>query len=83
MIAAAIAFFGKDAILSALKWLAIVGAVLAVLLGVRNAGRNLERVEALQRAVRASRERERTDAAVDRLPDDAVRDELRRDWSRR
>jgi cobalamin biosynthesis protein CobD/CbiB len=68
--------------LRTLKWLAIAAAVLAVLLGVRNSGRQAERVANLQRALDAAQRRKHVDAAVARRPAGDVRDELLDEWSR-
>jgi len=70
-------------LLTALKWLAVAAAVAAVLLGVRNSGRQTERVENLERALDAARRRKDVDTDVARLGDGDALTELRRDWSRR
>ena len=62
---------------------AIAGAVAAVLLGARNAGRNAERVAGMQRQLEATRSRDETDRRNARLDDGAVRKRLLDRWSRR
>ncbi len=52
-------------------WIAVTGAVLAVLLGARQAGRNAERVERMHKTIEV--QREQLDAAANRPHD---RDEL-------
>ena len=54
-------------------WVAVTGAVLAVLLGARQAGRNAERVERMRRTIEV--QREQLDSASRRPRD---RDELAR-----
>ena len=65
---------------SALKiglYLAIAGAVAAVLLGARRAGRNAERVDNLTRAMENARERREIDIDVRGASDGALDDGLR------
>ena len=52
-------------------WVAVTGAVLAVLLGARQAGRNAERIERMRKTIEV--QREQLDAAANRPRD---RDEL-------
>ena len=51
------------------SWFAIIGAVLVVLFGARQAGRNAERVERLRRTIEV--QREQLDAAARRPRDRA------------
>lgn len=69
-------------LLTVAKWALIALAVAGVLLGVRNAGRQAERVDNLERALEAVRRRRDVEADVDRLRDGDALAELRRDWSR-
>jgi hypothetical protein len=66
-----------------LMGLAIAGAVAAVLLGARNAGRNAERVAGMKRQLDATRSRDETDRRTARLDDAAVHERLLDRWSRR
>lgn len=57
-------------------WLAMLGAVLAVLLGSRHAGRNAERIARMRKTIEV--QREQLDAASRRPRDrDALADRLR------
>ena len=66
-------FFAANA-LSILKWVAIAGAILTVLLGARRSGRQVERLESYERELEGVRERQKIerehrdadDADVDR-----------------
>lgn len=73
--------FLKPMALPILKWVAIGGTVLAIVLGVRNAGRTAERVENYEDAWRAA---ERAKRANDRVlgADDVEFERLRRKWTR-
>lgn len=62
---------------------AIVGAVLAVLFGARQAGRTAERVESLQRNLENARVRREIDRDVRADSDDALDDRLRHPAARR
>jgi hypothetical protein len=73
----------KPFALKLLMGLAIAGAVAAVLLGARNAGRNAERVAGMKRQLDATRSRDETDRRTARLDDAAVHERLLDRWSRR
>ena len=64
-----------------LKWLAIAGAVLAVLLRVRNSGRQIERVETLEKAHAEIKEKNEAVRMV-RSANAAERKRLRAKWTR-
>jgi hypothetical protein len=69
--------------LKLLMGVAIAGAVLAVLLGARQSGRNAEKVEQLQRAMEGARERRKVETEVSGLGDDELDDKLRHPKRRR
>ncbi len=71
----------KPYALKLLAGLAIVGAVLAVLLGAKNAGRNAERVDGMRRQLDNVRERTNVENRV-ATADPAERSRLRRKWQR-
>lgn len=73
---------GQPWALRFLKWGAVALAVGLVLLGVRNSGRQAERVGNLEKAVKAAERRRDVEIDVGRMRPDAVVDELHRDWSR-
>ena len=73
----------KPFALKLLMGVAIAGAVAAVLLGARNAGKNAERVAGMKRQLDATRSRDETDRRTARLGDDAVHKRLLDRWSRR
>lgn len=60
---------------------AIAAALAALLLGLRNAGRQAERAEQLGRAAAVARQRRRIEDATNRLGDGAV-DRRLREWAR-
>lgn len=62
-------------------WGAIGLAVLAVLAGVRNSGKQAERVANLKRSLEAENARRQVDVDVS-TADDAERERLRKRWSR-
>lgn len=64
------------------KWLAVAGVVLLVLLRVRNAGRQAERIESLEKTVTNAARRKEVDREVHRLPGGTAADELHDKWSR-
>lgn len=64
------------------KWAALALAVGFVLLRVRDAGRQAERVNTLNRALDAAKARNDVEISVGRQSADAVVDELRGGWSR-
>lgn len=69
--------------LSVLGYVAIAGAVLAVLLGARNAGRNVERVEALREKLKQGETRREVEAELGALPPgDPERERLRARFTR-
>jgi hypothetical protein len=71
----------KPYALKLLAGLAIVGAVLAILLGAKNAGRAAERVDGMRRQL--DNVKERTDVENDVARADPVeRSRLRRKWER-
>lgn len=78
---ALLSFFGISP-LGALKWVAIAGAVLAVLFGARQAGKNAAKVEQLQATIKAVKVRNEIEDEIRRMPDGAAADELRKRWSR-
>ena len=53
-----------------LKWLAIAGAVLGVLLYVRNSGRNVEKVEQMERTIKNVSKAEKIRRDIAANPDD-------------
>ena len=65
-----------------LKWGAAALAVAALLLGVRRAGRADERLAQAQRRDANLETAHAVNRALDRRPDGAAADELRRTWSR-
>jgi hypothetical protein len=69
--------------LKILAGLAIVGAILAVLTGARQAGRNAERVDGLQRNLENARVRREIDRDVRAATDDDLNDGLRHPSRRR
>jgi len=76
-------FFTKSTLgLNILKLGAIILAVIAVLFGAKQAGKNTERVRQLELNQRAMRKANEIDAEIDAMPSGAALDELRRDWSR-
>ena len=72
----------KGATLKLLMWAAIIGAVAAVLLGARQAGRNAERVDGMRRQLENVNARNKVEREVGRLGDDAVTGRLRDKWQR-
>ncbi|MBR9970802.1 hypothetical protein [Magnetospirillum sulfuroxidans] len=64
------------------KWAAVALAIAFVLLRVRDAGRQAERVNTLTKALDAAKARNDVEISVGRQPAGAVVDELHRDWSR-
>lgn len=76
-----IARFGLPLLLKALAGLAIVGAVLAVLVGAKNAGRTAERVEGMRRQLDNVKERQDVESHVAGA-DPAERKRLRDKWTR-
>lgn len=62
--------------------LAILGAVAAVLLGARQAGRNAERVDAMRRTLKSVEVRNDVERKVLRSGGDAARKQLLDGWSR-
>lgn len=82
LIAKAGALAGKVG-LSVLGYVAIAGAVLAVLLGARNAGRNVERVEALKEKLKQGETRREVEETLGALPPgDPERERLRQRFTR-
>lgn len=73
----------KPFALKLLIGLAIAGAVAAVLLGARNAGRNAERLRTLEKQLQNVRTRNEVEREVGSLGPDAVRERLRERWTRR
>jgi len=73
----------KPIALKLLLGLAIAGAVGAVLLRVKHAGRMAERVKQMEAANEAAVERTKTDAAVSGMSDDDLSDWLRPPAKRR
>lgn len=61
----------------------IIGAVLAVLAGAKQAGRNAERVDGLKRNLENARVRREIDRKTHALDDDALDDGLRHPSRRR
>ncbi|MDX1216327.1 hypothetical protein GOL99_12355 [Sinorhizobium medicae] len=66
---------------TAAKWGAIAAAVGVVYWRIRESGRAAERADRAKETLAAAAERERTHDDVSKMPDAAVRDELRR-WVR-
>lgn len=64
------------------KWGLIALAVLGLLVGIRNSGRQAERVENLENALRNARRRSDVDETVRRLPDGDAARELHDRWQR-
>lgn len=62
--------------------LAAVGAVAAVLLGARQAGRNAERVDAMRRTLKSVEVRNEVERDVLRAGGDAAVEQLYDKWSR-
>ena len=62
---------------TALKWLAIVVAVLGVLAYVRHTGRVVERMEGAAKALEVARGRRDVDRSISELPDPDLDDWLR------
>jgi hypothetical protein len=54
---------------TALKWLAVVVAVLGLLLYVRHSGRVAERMDGAAKALEVSRGRRKLDREIDAMPD--------------
>ena len=76
-------FFTKSALgLNILKFGAIIFAVVAVLFGARQAGKNAERIDQLKANQKAARKAHEIDIDIDRLPDGAASNELFNDWKR-
>lgn len=78
-------FLGRALAPYALKLLAgaaIIGAILAVLAGARNAGRTAERVEGMRRQLDNVKERQDVENEVRRIGGDAARERLYDRWSR-
>lgn len=71
----------KPYALSLLKWAAVAGAVAAILLGARNAGRNAERLENYERDLRRVREAKDVEDLIDAADRDEL-DRLRTKWTR-
>jgi hypothetical protein len=69
------AFFQRNVLIVA-GVLAAIGAVAAVLLGARNAGRNAERVDNLKSALKVKHEQQKAAARSPRTRDELI-DELR------
>ena len=72
----------KPIALKLLMGVAIAGAVAAVLLGARNAGKNAERVAGMKRQLDNVKERNRVERETGRLGPDAVHGRLRDKWQR-
>ena len=68
--------------LTILKFGAIILAVIAVLFGARQAGKNAEKVSQMKQQQKAARKAHEIDIGIDRLPDGAASDELFDDWKR-
>ena len=68
--------------LSILKWVAIVGAVLAAVYSIRRSGVLAERADQLSRVQKSTNARVKIEDDVARTPADAVHNELHRDWQR-
>ncbi len=68
--------------LTILKFGAIILAVIAVLFGARQAGKNAEKIDQLKQQRKAARKAHEVDIDVDRMPDGAASDELFNDWKR-
>lgn len=62
--------------------LAAIGAVAAVLLGARQAGRNAERVDAMRRTLKSVEVRNEVEREVLRSGGDAAHKRLLDEWSR-
>lgn len=62
---------------TALKWLAVVVAVLGLLLYVRHSGRVAERMDGAAKALEVSRGRRKLDREIDAMPDADLDDLLR------
>lgn len=77
MLFGAIKAFIAPRALNLLLYAGIAAGVLAILFGARQSGRNVERVERLQRQMEAARARRDTEVAVRGDDDDAVNDSLR------
>lgn len=69
-------------LLTLAKWGAILGAIAAILLGARNAGRNAERVDNLQALIKARKRADEIENSVSKLPSGGALNQLRRDWGR-
>ena len=63
-------------------WSGIAVAVLAILAGVRNSGRQAERVTNLKKALEAENERKQVDVDVAGAADNVERERLRERWTR-
>lgn len=62
---------------TALKWLAVLVAILGVLLYIRHGGRVAERMEGQAKALEVARGRRKLDREIDAMPDADLDDLLR------
>lgn len=65
-----------------LRGSAIVIAVLSVLAYVRKTGEDSAHVDSAERAIAAARKAHERQNNIERLPDGAASEQLRRDWTR-
>jgi hypothetical protein len=61
---------------------AVALAIVVAVLKIRKSGANAERVKNLESTIQAIREKEGVKREIDRLPDSAAADRLRKHWSR-
>lgn len=80
-------YLASPSMLEVYKWIAMIGAVVAILFGAKNAGRTAEQLEQqkqkLKSLTKVSEINHAVDQQVDAMPDGAALNELRDKYSLR